>query len=125
MLFSFCDNDFTCHDQYLFISQCYLFASAYCCQGRRQSYLACGKPIIAALDGEGARVVDESGAGITCSAENPKALAEAVLKMYNMSGKEREEMGKRGRSYFEKHFEREMLIDRLDGWMKELVTPSH
>jgi len=85
-----------------------------------QSYLACGKPIIAALDGEGARVVDEAGAGMTCSAENPKALAEAILKLYNLSERKREEMGRKGRSYFEKHFEREMLIDRLDEWMKEL-----
>lgn len=90
-----------------------------------QSYLACAKPIIAALDGEGARVVEEAGAGVTCPAENPKALAEAVLKLYNMSGREREKMGKKGRSYFEKHFEREMLLDRLSGWMKELVTQRH
>ena len=33
-----------------------------------QSYLACGKPIIAALDGEGARVVQEAGAGLTAEA---------------------------------------------------------
>jgi glycosyltransferase involved in cell wall biosynthesis len=90
-----------------------------------QSYLACAKPIIAALDGEGARVVEEAGAGVNCTAENPKALAEAVLKLYNMSGRERKDMGKKGRSYFEKHFEREMLLDRLDIWMKELVTQSH
>jgi len=87
-----------------------------------QSYLACAKPVIAALDGEGARVVKEAGAGVNCPAENPKELAEAVLKLYNMSGREREEMGKKGRSYFKKHFEREMLLDRLEGWMEALVT---
>ena len=86
-----------------------------------QSYLACGKPIIAGLEGEGAKIIEESGAGITCSAENPKALSSAILKMYNMSEKDREVMGQKGRSYFEINFEREMLLDRLDGWMKELV----
>jgi len=90
-----------------------------------QSYLACAKPIIAALDGEGASVVEEAGAGVNCPAENPKALAEAVLKLYNISGRERKDMGQKGRSYFEKHFEREMLLDRLDGWMKALVTQRH
>jgi hypothetical protein len=30
-------------------------------------------------------------------------------------------MGQKGRSYFEINFEREMLLDRLDGWMKKLV----
>lgn len=30
-------------------------------------------------------------------------------------------MGRRGREYFEEHFEREKLLDRLEGWMYELV----
>ena len=90
-----------------------------------QSYLACAKPIIAALDGEGASVVEEACAGVSCPAENPEALADAVLKLYNMSGRERKEMGRKGRSYFEKHFERKMLLDRLEGWMEKLVTQRH
>lgn len=85
-----------------------------------QSYLACAKPIIAALDGEGARIVAEAGAGIACTSENPKALAEAVLTMYSMSEKERKAMGLRSRSYFEQHFERNMLLGRLDYWLKDL-----
>jgi glycosyltransferase involved in cell wall biosynthesis len=87
-----------------------------------QSYLACAKPVIAALDGEGARIIAEAGAGVACPAENPNALAESVLKMYRVKGSEREEMGKRGREYFEKNFERGLLLDRLDGWMGELVS---
>jgi len=86
-----------------------------------QSYLACAKPIIAALDGEGASVIKESGAGMTCQAENPRELSQSVLKLYNMSEADRKEMGKKGRRYFEKHFEREMLLERLEGWMKKLV----
>jgi glycosyltransferase involved in cell wall biosynthesis len=87
-----------------------------------QSYLACARPIIAALDGEGARIIDESGAGVSCPAENPKALADAVLKLYRMSKAEREAMGKKGRNYFNANFEREMLLDRLEGWIQEIVS---
>lgn len=85
-----------------------------------QSYLACAKPVIAALDGEGARVVGESGAGDACPAEDPEALAEAVLSMYRMSEAERKAMGLRGRKYFEDNFQRKMLLNRLDCWMNEL-----
>jgi glycosyltransferase involved in cell wall biosynthesis len=84
-----------------------------------QSYLACGKPVIAALHGEGAKVIEEAGAGLTCPAENSKALAEAVLKMYKMSEKDREYLGQKGSEYFKQHFEREMLLDRLCEWMNE------
>ena len=87
-----------------------------------QSYLACAKHIIAALDGEGARVLEEAGAGITCPTENPEAMADAVLKLYNMSGRDRKVIGHKGREYFKKNFERKMLFDRLEGWMKALVS---
>ena len=86
-----------------------------------QSYLACGRPIVAALDGEGARVVSESGAGLVVPTEDADALAEAVLEMRQAPSGERESMGSRGRAYFEHNFEREKLLDQLDGWMRELV----
>jgi colanic acid biosynthesis glycosyl transferase WcaI len=86
-----------------------------------QSYLACAKPTIAALDGEGTRIINEARAGVTCPTENPTALSEAVLEIYSLPEKEREAMGLRGRDYFEKHFERTMLLDRLEKWMKELL----
>ena len=84
-----------------------------------QPYLACGKPIIAALDGEGARIIQEAGAGLTVSAENPHNLAEAVLAMYHMDESDRRAMGDRGRIYFKENFDRSLLLNRLDGWMKE------
>ncbi len=85
-----------------------------------QSYLACGKPIIAAIDGETANVIKESGAGITVEAENADALANTVLRLYNMDASERKEMGKLGRKYFEENFDSEMLVTKLEKWMHEL-----
>lgn len=89
-----------------------------------QSYLACGKPIIAALDGEGASIIEESGAGFACPAEDPDAFAHAVLKMYKISNDERLKMGIRGREYYETNFDRNTLLDKLDLWMKDLVDAS-
>lgn len=86
-----------------------------------QSYMACAKPIVAALDGEGARVVRAAGAGIAVPAEDGEALGQAVLEMYKMADSERRAMGARGRQYFEAHFERGMLLRRLDQWMKEVT----
>jgi glycosyltransferase involved in cell wall biosynthesis len=85
-----------------------------------QSYLACAKPVIAALDGEGARIIEEANAGLSCPAEQPADLADVVLNMYQLKASEREAMGRRGREYFEKNFERNMLLDRLETWMIEL-----
>ncbi len=87
-----------------------------------QSYLACGRPIIAALDGEGARVVEEAGAGMTAPAEDPVALADTILNMYRMPSERRIAMGASGRSYFLANFERNLLLDRLDRQMKEFIS---
>lgn len=87
-----------------------------------QSYLACQKPIVAGLDGEGARIVQESGGGLAVPAESPDALAQAVLKIYALTDSERAEMGRRARSYFDLHFERSMLTDKLESWMRALAN---
>lgn len=87
-----------------------------------QSYMACGKPIVAALDGEGNRIIKESGAGIAVPAENASELAEAILTMYRMSPEERLAFGEKGLVYFKNHFEPGMLANRLNNWMNELVA---
>lgn len=85
-----------------------------------QSYLACGKPILAAIDGEAAQVIKESGAGIAATADDAEELADAVLNLFKMSAKERQEMGSRGRKYFEKNFESTKLVNELENWLIEL-----
>ena len=85
-----------------------------------QSYMACGRPIVASLDGEGAQVVRASSCGLACPAEDVQALAEAVLTLYRLPRADRERMGTNGRTYYLEHFDRERLLDRLEGWMLEL-----
>ena len=78
-----------------------------------QAYLAAGRPVIACLDGEGARVIEESGAGIVCAAEDSVALAQAVLRLRAMSDLERRRMGDSGRGYYRRHFDPRSLADGL------------
>jgi glycosyltransferase involved in cell wall biosynthesis len=86
-----------------------------------QAYLACGKPVIAALNGEGATIIEESGAGMAVPSGNSEALAQTVLKMYRLSHEDRKEMGRRGREYSLAHFCRDKMLGRLDSWMREEV----
>jgi len=86
-----------------------------------QSYMACGRPVLAALDGEGARVVDDAGAGLAVAAGDDQRLAEVALELYQMSSEQRLVMGARGRDYYDRHFERDMLVGKLEQWMRELT----
>lgn len=79
-----------------------------------QSYLACGKPIIASIDGEGARIVQEAQCGVTAAAENALALSKAIKDLIGLDQKTRLEMGKNARAYYDKEFDRELLLERLE-----------
>jgi glycosyltransferase involved in cell wall biosynthesis len=78
-----------------------------------QSYFAAGRPIIAALDGEGARLVLAAGAGVACPAEDAEALASAVRSLHALSVAERDLLGAAGRKYYAEHFAPEVLTPRL------------
>jgi glycosyltransferase involved in cell wall biosynthesis len=78
-----------------------------------QAYMAAGRPILACLNGEGARLVQEAEAGLCVPAQDAKALADAVLQLYRMSPAQRAEMGANGRRYFKAHFDHDKLVDEL------------
>ena len=85
-----------------------------------QAYLAIGRPIIACLNGEGARIVVEAGAGLATPAEDAKALAETILNVYKLTPVERKNMGENGRKYFQKHFNHDHLVDQLIGHLQSV-----
>ncbi len=66
-------------------------------------------------------MIEEAGAGIAVGAGDDKHLAEAVLKLYHMPVEQRRAMGEKGRDYYDKHFEREMLVARLEQWMRDVA----
>lgn len=86
-----------------------------------QAYLAAGRPILAALDGEGARIVHEACAGFCSGAGNANALADNVLRMAAMSPSERLQMGLNGRQYFDRNFSPDALANELVEHFKETV----
>lgn len=83
-----------------------------------QAYLASGRPVVASLNGEGARVINEAGAGLTCPAGDARALADAVLRLFQMSADDRAQLGANGRRYFKDHFDHNMLTDELIGHLQ-------
>ena len=78
-----------------------------------QAYMASGRPIIACLNGEGARLVLEAKAGLVSPAENAEALADTILQLYNMSPLDRKLMGDNGRRYYSEHFNHDILVAQL------------
>ena len=89
--------------------------------GKVQSYMASGLPLLGMLDGEGAQVIEQAGAGYVCAAGDGRRLSELVLRMARMPAEKRLAMGADGRSYVRREFDRGTLITRLEGWLAEVI----
>ena len=78
-----------------------------------QAYLAAGRPIVAALDGEGARVIAEAEAGLCVPSGRAEALAGAIRELCATPLAELDTLGANGKRYFERNFEPQKLVDEL------------
>jgi len=76
-------------------------------------YLASAKPIIHSVNA-GNDPVLEAKAGISVKPENPKEIADAILKLYKMTQSRRNELGRNGRAYVEKYHSYEQLAKQYE-----------
>jgi len=76
-----------------------------------QSYMACGKTIIASASGETKRIIDKAKCGICTEIGNPEALAEGVRAVMRSDN---EFMGRNSRAYFKENFNKKKLMDKMD-----------
>ena len=83
-------------------------------------YMACAKPTVAAIAGEGARVLSEADAGIVVAPGSPRAMADAIVRLADDPAC-RESMGARGRRFVEAGYSRTSTARRIERAMRELV----
>ncbi|WP_342528159.1 glycosyltransferase family 4 protein [Chryseomicrobium sp. FSL W7-1435] len=85
---------------------------SYTLPGKVQSYMAAGKPIVASIDGEGQRLINEANCGYASEAENPKLLAENILKM--STDAKMDLLGINSLNYYRKEFNKQKFMDSLE-----------
>jgi len=90
--------------------------------GKVQSYLMSGIPLLGMLDGEGAAVIRDARAGLTCESGDSAGLAKAVQALVAMPPDERKQLGLNGRKYAQQEFGRAQLMDCLEALLTEAVT---
>ena len=86
-----------------------------------QTYLACGRPVLTMLNGEGSNVVKEAKAGLTCASGDFKMFAENVLEIYKLGKNDLEKFGKNGREFYLKIFERDMLLNKIEKMFQSII----
>lgn len=82
------------------------------------SYIASGRPLALAMDGEvGRLVMDDAQCGLVSPAGDAAALAGNIRKLYHMTPAERRDFGSRGRAYHFANLERSIVLDRLKNFI--------
>lgn len=85
-----------------------------------QTYLACGAPVLAAVGGESARIINGAGCGIAVEPELDKLVA-AVKEMAAKTEAEKQAMSVASRSYFTENFTMDKLVCQLEDMMLEKI----
>ena len=77
--------------------------------------MAAGKPIICAVEGEMAEKVENIGCGISIIPEDDKLMAEAIIRLTNLSAGRLKKMGDNGYEEIKKNYSREKIAQKLIG----------
>ena len=85
--------------------------------GKTQTYMAAGKPIIGAANGEIPLVIEKADCGFCARAEDADGLAKAVMKFMEYPDKLR--LGSNARLYYEHNFSRNEFMDRLEATLMD------
>lgn len=91
---------------------------SYTLPNKVQSYMAAGKPIIGAIDGETQIVINEANCGLCTSAENYIGLADNIKKF----AKEKDKhliYGNNARKYYDDNFSKKIYFERLSELLKK------
>jgi len=88
--------------------------------GKVQSYMAAGKAILGAANGETARVITEAQCGYCSKAEDANGLAEIASRFIH--DVDRERYGKNSRCYYDMHFTMTDHVDRVERVLEQLMA---
>ena len=81
---------------------------------RLQSYMSAGRPVLAMIGCGGADIIQESKCGYAVPAGDSAALIKIIKENVLTNQTAFEQMGKRGREYYDDNYRMDMCIDNLE-----------
>jgi colanic acid biosynthesis glycosyl transferase WcaI len=88
--------------------------SQYVIPSKIMAYLASGKPILVAMNGIAADLVETAEAGFVVVPENPKLLADEMLRISKIKSTELAEIGENGKAYLKANLTKETAITQYE-----------
>ena len=91
---------------------------SYTLPGKIQSYMAAGKPIIGAINGEARKVIEEAKCGLCCTAEDYKGLARLIEEFEERD--DAKQMADNALGYYQSNYSKESFVSSLETALKNL-----
>lgn len=85
-------------------------------------YQACGKPIICCSEGEACKYLTLTKSGLVVKPEDPKALADAILKLFN-DNKLAQRLGDSGWTNISKNLSLQKVGERMEEVFSKVIKP--
>ncbi len=83
--------------------------------------MGCGVPVLLGVDGMARTIIEESGGGMYVEPDNPRDLAEAVLKLKTDHSLQHQ-LGEKGASYVVKHYNLDILAQRYSQVLENVIS---
>jgi glycosyltransferase involved in cell wall biosynthesis len=80
---------------------------------KTQAYMAAGRPLIMAVDGDAQDLVVRSGGGVAVPSEDAVAMADAADALAGLAPQDLTGMGRRAREYYREHLELKVGVARF------------
>ena len=82
--------------------------------GKVQAYLEFGRPLLGAINGETAKLIQQAQCGLVADAGDATGLSKTALKLAQSSLEEREQMGRNSQTCYQQFFERETVLNQFE-----------
>lgn len=89
---------------------------------KTQAYMAVGKPILMAVDGDAADLIRESGGGRIAQSEDPASIAAAAISLSQSSTEQRAVMGERNKRFYREKLSLAAGAARFSTLFKQLAA---
>ena len=87
---------------------------------KMQGYMAAGKPVIAAVNGAGKKVIKESDCGLVVDAGDIDGLS-SIMREFIENKEKYISCGQKGRGYFKQNFTKEKHLEKLETLLGALI----
>lgn len=80
---------------------------------KTQAYMAMGKPLLMAVRGDAAELVNRAGAGVLAEPENADSIADAASTLAGMPPEELQRMGNRGKAFYDRELALQIGVSKF------------